>query len=42
MSDITNPHDAFFKQFMTRPEIVIDVVSKGRSGFNENCSTRMD
>lgn len=28
MSDITNPHDAFFKQFMTRPEIAADFLTQ--------------
>ncbi len=28
MSDITNPHDAFFKQFMTKPEIAADFLTQ--------------
>jgi predicted transposase/invertase (TIGR01784 family) len=28
MSDITNPHDAFFKQFMARPEIAADFLTQ--------------
>jgi len=28
MSDITNPHDAFFKHFMTKPEIATDFLTQ--------------
>lgn len=28
MSDITNPHDAFFKQFMTKPELAADFLAQ--------------